>query len=134
MPFTPWTTIQDYQHLLNWIRKRGLVEHVPAVQLSIRMLVPPRSALLDHDDVEEWLGPLEPANFTYRWRHPDPRMDRLQAAVAAIAEQWGNDAPYRSFREIERLAYELAGQAPPSWSPPPVPDLPPPRLTEDWFC
>ena len=134
LPFTPWASLADYLDLLAWIREHELILHVPAVQLGIRLLVPPQSALLEAVDTDGWLGPLDAENFTYRWEHPDPRMDRLQAEVAAIAEQWGNDAPYRSFKEIERLAYELAGQAPPSWSPPPIPDLPPPRLTEDWFC
>ncbi|MCQ6463561.1 hypothetical protein NPN16_24640, partial [Vibrio parahaemolyticus] len=47
LPFTPWTTLDDYIDLLTWIRERGLIAHVPAVQLSIRLLVPPNSALLD---------------------------------------------------------------------------------------
>ena len=134
LPFTPWTSLADYLDLLAWIRRQGLIPHVPAVQLAIRLLVPPQSALLDAVDTTSWLGPLDAENFTYRWEHPDPRMDRLQAAVAAVAEQWGNDRPYRSFKAVERLAYEMAGHSPPAWSPPLVPDLPPPRLTEDWFC
>ena len=98
------------------------------------MLVPPRSALLDHADVADWLGPLDAANFTYRWQHPDPRMDTLQQAVADLVEEAGNGDPYRTFAEVERLAYETAGRPAPHWRPPLVPDLPPPRLTEDWFC
>jgi hypothetical protein len=50
VPFTPWTTLDDYLGLLAWIRAHGLVEQVPAVQLSIRLLVPPGSALLGEED------------------------------------------------------------------------------------
>lgn len=134
MPFTPWTTLGDYQHLLGWIRQRNMVEHVPAVQLSIRMLVPPRSALLEHEDVNTWLGPLDPANFTYRWRHPDPRMDRLQAAVARQVELDAGPDAYALFEAIERLAYEAEGRQAPQWREPVLVAQPPPRLTEDWFC
>lgn len=133
LPFTPWTTLDGYLDLLAWIRERGLIPHVPAVQLSIRLLVPPRSALLDAPDRDEWLGPLDAANLTYRWRNPDPCVDELQRQVAAIAEQAGDD-PYEAFATIEESAYEMAGRRAPRWERPLVPDQPPPRLTEDWFC
>jgi radical SAM superfamily enzyme YgiQ (UPF0313 family) len=134
MPFTPWTTLDDYLHMLAWIRERGLIAHVPAVQLSIRMLVPPRSALLDHPDVTEWLGPLDGANFTYEWRHPDPRMDKLQADIATLVELQAGASAYELFAAVERVAYEAAGRQAPTWQAPQVVDPPPPRLTEDWFC
>ncbi|HSM57033.1 MAG TPA: CUAEP/CCAEP-tail radical SAM protein [Candidatus Sulfomarinibacteraceae bacterium] len=133
LPFTPWTTLDDYLHMLHWIRQRNLISHVPMVQLSIRLLVPPRSALLDHPDVSEWLGPLDQENFTYEWRHPDPRMDELQQEVTALAGAEGGDA-YAGFAAVERAAYEMAGREAPAWTAPVIPDLPPPRLTEDWFC
>ena len=132
LPFTPWTTLDDYVALLAWIRRRDLIAHVPAVQLSIRLLVPPGSALLDEPDAAAWLGPLDAANFTYQWRNPDPCVDELQRRVAGVAEA-GGDAD-AAFAAIERLAYGLAGRRAPN-SPPRIHHAPaPPRLTEDWFC
>lgn len=133
LPFTPWTTLDGYIELLAWIRERDLIPHVPAVQLSIRLLVPPRSALLDVADRDQWLGPLDAANLTYQWRNPDPCVEELQQQVAAIAEHAGDD-PYEAFAAIEAVAYEMAGRRQPRWERPLIPDLPPPRLTEDWFC
>lgn len=132
--FTPWTTLDDYLAMLEWVRTRGLIQHVPAVQFSIRLLVPPHSALLEQPDTKNWLGPLDAANFTYCWEHPDPRMDQLQNRIAQIAETAGNDNPYATFAKIERSAYEFAGKPAPQWQRPAIPDLSPPRLTEDWFC
>lgn len=139
MPFTPWTSVRDYQEMLQWIREQDLVENVPAVQLSIRMLVPPRSALLDHEDVDSWLGPLDAANFTYRWRHPDPCMDQLHADVARLVESQPGANAHALFDAVERLAYEVEGRQPPQHMALPALELrsmaqPPPRLTEDWFC
>ena len=132
LPFTPWTTLDDYVALLAWIRRHDLVAHVPAVQLSIRLLVPPGSALLDEPDAAAWLGPLDAANFTYRWRNPDPCVDELQQRVTAVA-QVGGDAD-AAFVAIERLAYGVAGRRAPH-APPRTHHTPaPPRLTEDWFC
>jgi hypothetical protein len=133
MPFTPWTTLDDFLALLEWVRARRLIPHVPMVQFSIRMLVPPGSALLSQPDTESWLGPLEPGDFTYRWRHPDSRMDDLQRSLTALAERAGSD-PYTNFAAVEALAYRCAGRPVPRWTPPVDPPPPPPRLTEDWFC
>lgn len=134
LAFTPWTTLADYLHMLRWIREQGIVQHVPAVQMAVRLLVPPESAILDHPDVADWLGPLDAANFTYHWDHPDPCMDELHRMVTRIAEEDGSSNPYATFTRIEQAAYRLAGQPAPQWQPPALPDLPPPRLTEDWFC
>lgn len=134
VPFTPWTTLDDYLQMLAWIRSRGLIPHVPAVQLSIRLLIPPHSALLDGGLPPEWLGPLDSANFTYRWIHPDPRMDILQQEVAGLVELARDGDAYHTFRAVEQKASELAGAPAPNWTVPLVPGVPPPRLTEDWFC
>lgn len=132
--FTPWTTLDDYLDLLTWIRTRNLIAHVPGVQLSVRLLIPPGSALLDQPDTATWIGALDAANFTHAWRHPDPRMDDLHAQVSALAESAGDEDVYTTFRRIEQAAYGLAGRTPPSWEPPAPLPKPPPRLTEDWFC
>jgi hypothetical protein len=104
--------------MLEWIRTRGLIQHVPAVQLSIRLLVPPKSALLKDPDSKAWLGSLDAPNLTYCWDHPDALMDQLQLKVAQIAERAGNDNPYRTFAEIEAAAYSLAGKPTPQWKRP----------------
>ena len=135
LPFTPWTTLDDYLDMLAWIRERELIAHVPAVQLSIRLLVPPNSALLA-DSPPGLFGALEPGNFSHAWRHPDPRMDELQARVTVIAEGSADDPP-AAFAAIERLAYGLARrQVPATWGTgrPRRIRPTPPRLTEDWFC
>ena len=133
MPFTPWTSLEDYIDLLAWIRGQNLIPNVPIVQLCIRMLVPPESALLNHPDAGEWRGFLSPADFTYQWQHPDPRMDALQQQVATLAE-YADENPYSNFAAVEEAVYRLAAYPMPHWLPPTLYEPPPPRLTEDWFC
>lgn len=134
MPFTPWTTLDDYLHLLSWIRAQGLIAHVPAVQLSIRLLIPPDSALLATNAGAAWLGELDAPNFGYTWTHPDERMDRLQRRVAGLAEAASDDDPYTAFAQVEAAAYALAGIAPPPPLLAPAGAVAPPRLSEHWFC
>jgi radical SAM superfamily enzyme YgiQ (UPF0313 family) len=134
MPFTPWTALEDYLHLLAWIRSNDLIPHVPAVQLSIRMLVPPNSALLDHPDVETWLGPLDATNFTYSWEHPDQCMDELQLNASALAELPSSNDPVDAFNAIESLANEYAGITVSNTPVSPIGIPVPPQLSEHWFC
>lgn len=135
VPFTPWTTLDDYLGMLAWIRSHELIPATPAVQMSIRLLVPPGSALLDHPDVESWRGELDAANFTWRWQHSDPRMDELQRQIAAIAEDADPDSdPWSLFDAVEYAAYAVAGRTPPIHPRPTFLPPSPPRLTEHWFC
>lgn len=137
LPFTPWTTLEDYLDLLAWIRERGLIAHVPAVQLTIRLLIPPNSALIA-DSPPGLIGDLVPADYSHAWRHPDPRMDELQARVTIIAAGADSAEPTATFAAIEQIAYGTANHPPPSGhlamrSTRHIRPTPP-RLTEDWFC
>ncbi len=137
LPFTPWTTLDDYLELLEFIEEHELIENVDPVHLSIRLLVPPGSALLDRPETAAWLGPLDEAAFTYRWTHADPRVDALQRAVAAVVEhaEMQEQEAYETFRQISMLAHAMAGAPPGESAPKPHSSRkPPPRLSESWFC
>jgi len=59
-----------------------------------------------------WLSELDAEAFTYRWTHPDPRMDTLAERVAALVAEAAQEgeAPHVTFAHIRKLAYETAGQ------------------------
>ncbi|HKQ98010.1 MAG TPA: CUAEP/CCAEP-tail radical SAM protein, partial [Candidatus Polarisedimenticolia bacterium] len=86
LPFTPWSDLDDYLEMLDFAASWDLVDSVDPVQWSIRLLVPPGSLLESHPDFLPARGPLDARRFTWTWNHPDPRVDELQRAVAAIAE------------------------------------------------
>jgi len=133
--FTPWTTRDDYRALLDFIAEHDLVDHVDPVQLSLRLLVPPGSLLVEHPAMRPHLVDLRREAFTWSWRHPDPWMDALQAGVAALvapAAEAGED-PAETYERIRSLAWD--GHAGPVLVAPGPADRPrPPRLTESWFC
>ncbi len=139
--FTPWTTAADYRELLAFVAGEGLVDHVDPVQYALRLLVPPGSHLLDGPEFAPHLGALDAAAATYRWTHPDPRLDALAPEVAllvAAAARRGDDA-FATFAAISAIAAERLGSAHDAL--PVAPAFPagrergrPPRLTEDWFC
>ena len=139
--FTPWTTPNDFLELLAFVAEHDLIEHVSPVQFTIRLLVPPGSALLEAGDTASWLGPLDEENFTYRWTHPDPRMDTLQAELAtlvefATAQGMPNDAIFAAI--YERACQILGVTAEPelsnTLSSTSRARRVVPHLTEAWFC
>jgi hypothetical protein len=135
--FTPWTSLADYRDILDFVDAEGLVDHVDPVQYTIRLLVPPGSLLADSPAMRPHLRELVEADFCYRWTHPDPRMDALEAHVAALvaeATERGED-PALTFHRLRAVAAAAAGVPP--GPPPPVPDPKrprAPRLSEPWFC
>ena len=135
--FTPWTTLTDYLEMLDLVEACDLIDAVDPVQFTVRLLIPPGSALLRRPGVHRFLGPLDQAGFQYQWTHPDPRMDRLHQTVTATVEKAaraGEDA-IETFSGLRALACAAADREPP---PPPArrsSERPrAPRLTEPWFC
>ena len=129
VPFTPWTTLDDYLALIEWIEARGMIDHVDPIQLAIRLLIPPGSLLLDHPETQPHLGALEPEKLSWAWTHPDPRMDRLAHDVFAAVEGGADFAGVRALAE--------AAAARPARRDPIVHKAVrgrPPRLSESWFC
>ena len=136
--FTPWTTLDDYREMLEFIAHERLIDHIDPVHYSIRLLVPPGSLLLESDAMRPHLGELVQDAFYYRWIHPDGRMDQLHAEVSAAVASGADgkqDAPV-TFNRIVVLADAAAGTS--SGEPVDVGAQPnrsrPPRLTEPWFC
>jgi radical SAM superfamily enzyme YgiQ (UPF0313 family) len=138
LPFSPWETLESYIALLNFFEERHLIEHIDPVHFSIRLLIPPGSALLEAPDSQEWLGELDAPAYTYLWKHPDPRMDELQRALATLVEQaeQSHADPIETFYAIQALALASIGQdlrvscAVQNYGAGKVL----PHLTETWFC
>ena len=142
--FTPWTSLEDYLEMLDLIACHDFLEAVDPVQLTVRLLIPPGSALLTPpathpDPIQQFITDLDQGTFQYRWKHPDERMDVLYKKVVELVEE---DAKAEldfenTFYRIQALAYEIAA-IPPHQKPihkrKPAGTTKPPRLTEPWFC
>jgi len=137
--FTPWTTALDYVAMCDFLVEEDLLDALDPVQLAVRLLIPPHSAILEVAHGEPWLGPLDLASLSFTWTHPDARMDAWAKEIAALAEASAdqsadNDADGAlPVADMIALARErLAGRKAPA------PTLPlrarVPRLTEPWFC
>jgi hypothetical protein len=140
--FTPWTTLEDYLEMFELVEAHNLIDAIDPVQYSVRLLIPPGSALLTETGgqpaVQRFLGPLDQARFQYPWSHPDPRMDELHRHITGVVQQAVQDGEDTvvTFERLWRSAASLAGRPWPGRQtvkrPPAGPK--PPRMTEPWFC
>jgi radical SAM superfamily enzyme YgiQ (UPF0313 family) len=133
LPFTPWSTLDDYLELIETFEARGWLPVLDPVQLAIRLLVPPGSLLEGEPELRR--DGLDEEGLTWRWTHPDPRMDALQRKVAAAVEAGAarGEDPVRLVGEVKALALAAAGREHVHVARP-FSGARAPRLTESWFC
>ena len=134
VPFTPWTTLDDYLEILEFVDTHRLIYHVDPVQYAVRLLIPPGSYLLNRPETKGISLTLNETAFSYIWSHPDPRMDELHKTVNTLVE---NDAradidALKTFYRIWELAADMQGSAMPKRNK--TTHLSAPRITEAWFC
>jgi radical SAM superfamily enzyme YgiQ (UPF0313 family) len=131
--FHPWLTLDDYCELLDTIELLDLIDHVAPIQLAIRLLIPAGSRLLELADVRHLVGPFDPTTLTYRWRHRDPDVDRLQQDVSALVGVTVTRDRRAMFDAISDLAHERAGRTRAAVKP--ARDRATvPYLNEPWYC
>jgi hypothetical protein len=132
VPFTPWTTLAGYSELLDALEALDLVEEVAPIQLAIRLLVTNGSALLELPEIRSTVDPFDPASLTWPWRHADPRVDALHAAVMQDVGSQLQAPRAEAFARVRDLARAHAGL--------PAADArarvsrPVATISEPWYC
>jgi radical SAM superfamily enzyme YgiQ (UPF0313 family) len=143
--FTPWITLAGYSDLLQTISDLGLTENLSPVQLAIRLLIPAGSRLLELPEVRQLVGAFDPVALSYRWQHPDPRVDSLQREIERRVQTLtaGGHGRRNIFDHVRRMvgarspasASATAGDFSRVPDPPAIPSRASvPYLTEPWYC
>jgi radical SAM superfamily enzyme YgiQ (UPF0313 family) len=137
LPFLPWSTVEDVLAIIDFIVDHDLVGSVDPVQLSIKLLIPRGSLMLDVPEMGSLLGPYDPDALSYTWTAADARTVPLQARVAEIVEiKQADDVPAPEiFCDIRDAVLEALGRPPADRASVLAnvrADVP--RLTEPWFC
>jgi radical SAM superfamily enzyme YgiQ (UPF0313 family) len=136
--FTPWTSLADYIALLTLLAEQALIKHVSPIQLAMRLLIPAGSKILELPDVHQVLQGFDDSALTYRWQHPDARVDQLNDAALKLVQT--GEAEGASRQEIFGRLWEAAHKAALLPTPPlRAPIIDPPRdpipyLSEPWYC
>jgi radical SAM superfamily enzyme YgiQ (UPF0313 family) len=128
--FTPWTTLAGYRELLELLVHLDLVENVAPIQLAIRLLIPAGSRLLELADIRELIGPFDSAALSYKWRHPEPDLDRLCSDLQMLIKREERRKATRP--EIFGEIWKLAHGRPPDFHLASRATIP--YLNEPWYC
>ena len=136
--FMPWVSLADYIDLLAVIAAQGLIDHVAPIQLAMRLLIPDGSKLLELPETRAPLREFDADALSYRWEHPDPRMDALCGEALQVVQSGEAEGACRAdlFGRLWRAAHKAA-QIPAPPLPAPVvapPRTPVPYLDEPWYC
>lgn len=132
LPFTPWTEGRHLEQVVRFIDEMGLWGSVDPIQLSIRLLIPDGSLMLDVPELTPHLRGFDADALGHLWAPSEPAMDVLQAHLAEVVERADGDGVSDAVA-LQRLVDAIGGHL--GTDLPPVGDpLPAPRLTESWFC
>jgi radical SAM superfamily enzyme YgiQ (UPF0313 family) len=137
VPFTPWTTFENYLDLFVQLRRLDLVDAVAPIQLAIRLLIPARSRLLELDDVRRQVGAFDAKALIYPWKHSNPGIDRLAEEVQEIVAAGEKQRHSRTatFERLWRTANRAAERPIEEAAPPLLASRATvPYLNEPWYC
>jgi len=134
VPFTPWTTFENYLDLLEQLRRLELIVAVAPIQLAIRLLVTAGSRLLEMEEIRRQIGGFDAKSLTYPWRHREPAIDRLCEELQDLVGQAENAEASRAaiFEKIWSAANRAADRHVPLPLPASTPAVP--YLNEPWYC
>ena len=132
IPFTPWTTGGGYKDLLRTIAAYDLIDNVAPVQLTLRLLVPHNSRLLELDDIRQAVTTYDSESLVWRWSHSDPAVDDLSHKTVAIvnAAVRGNATRRSTFSQLWALLHD--SKLPENFDLLPRTTIP--YMEEPWFC
>jgi radical SAM superfamily enzyme YgiQ (UPF0313 family) len=136
VPFTPWTTFENYLDLLEQLRRLELIGAVAPIQLAIRLLVTAGSRLLDLEEVRERVGTFDAKSLIYPWEHSVPGIDRLCEELQDIVAAAENLKQSRAviFEKIWRAANRAADRRIEENNLVAASATGVPYLNEPWYC
>jgi hypothetical protein len=137
VPFTPWTTFDGYDDLLDVLAEQGLSENVAPIQLAIRLLIPAGSRLLELPEVSAMVEEFDSAALVFPWVHENPRVDTLAREISQLVQRGDGLKLARTeiFSHIRRAANAAAGnRAPNGVAHTLLKSAPVPYLDEPWYC
>jgi hypothetical protein len=133
LPFFPWTTPGDVARMFEFIDAHDLVGSTDPVQMTIRLLVPKGSLLVEHSALTPHLDYYDTDALTWRWDFADAETGVLHKELETIAANASDcgQAAAATLDEMRQVVSRCSGR---NLRPSSTPAMAAPRLTESWFC
>jgi hypothetical protein len=133
LPFFPWTTPDDVARIFEFIDSHELAGSTDPVQMSIKLLVPKGSLLVEHPAMSHHFDHYDSDVLTWRWSFVNPETEVLfkeLESIAANASDCGQEAT-ATLDEMRQVVSRVSGHELRQLS---ASTSASPRLTESWFC
>jgi hypothetical protein len=128
----PWTTPDDVADIFAFIDEHHLADATDPVQMSIKLLMPRGSLLVERPELTPHLTGYEGEALTWRWEFANPETEILHKHLEAIAAS-GSDRGQETVVTLDEMRAAVA-HATGRTMPPLEIGSAAPRLTESWFC
>ncbi len=113
VPFTPWTKLEDFEDILVFVYQNSMEKTLEPVQLSIKLLVPSNSLLLESPAFIEYKTHYDVETYSYLWRYREPKVEALHNAVTdqVLKSQLCRDAFEDTFFTLWSITEEHLGRS-----------------------
>ena len=81
MPFSPWTNQNDLIDIIKLIENYKLRETVDPIQLTIKLLIPKNSLILQRSEIKGYLKDYDKNSLSYMWDYKDEEVNKLQVSL-----------------------------------------------------
>ena len=132
MPFSPWTEIDDLTNIITLIEDYKLRETVDPIQLTIKLLIPKNSLILNRPEIKEYLLDYDPASFSYSWNYKNTALDNIQNELFTYVLQNESADEYRQYLGLVKILEKHSGKS--LLSTEKYNQRVVPKLSETWFC
>ena len=78
MPFSPWTELKDLSNIVELIEGYQLRETVDPIQLTIKLLIPKHSLIIQRPEIKKYLGNYEKESLSFQWKYENIDAEKLQ--------------------------------------------------------
>ncbi len=132
MPFSPWTELKDLSNIVELIEGYQLRETVDPIQLTIKLLIPKHSLIIQRPEIKKYLGNYEKESLSYQWKYENIDAEKLQFRLFDFILNNSELNEHKQYLGMVNIIEEFTGRKLLTNFKYDFKNVP--KLSETWFC
>ena len=132
MPFSPWTELKDLSNIVELIEGYQLRETVDPIQLTIKLLIPKHSLIIQRPEIKKYLGNYEKESLSYQWKYENIDAEKLQFRLFDFILNNSELNEHKQYLGMVNIIEEFTGRKLLTNLKYDFKNVP--KLSETWFC
>ncbi len=132
MPFSPLANLQDLPNIIKLIESYKLRETVDPIQLTIKLLVPKHSLILDKTAIKKYIGEYDKNSLSYKWAYKHNEVEKLQQLLFESLSNNSDLDDHHQYLDMVNIIEEFSDTKLLNTSEYNFKNVP--KLSETWFC